>query len=80
MSTTKQVTITLPAQYLEAARRHTGSGETLSGIAAQALRRELLRRDMEALADDGYTGAGGDWQATIEHDREQRLRTLGEQE
>lgn len=69
--TTKPVTITLPVEYLDAARRiATEDGITVSGLAAQALRAEILRRDLHRLATAGYAGPDDDLAA--EHDRARR--------
>lgn len=66
----RQVTITLPMQYIEAAKRIAVSERTtVSGLAARALRQEILRRDLELLVKDGFAGEDSDWYATIEADR-----------
>jgi hypothetical protein len=66
--TTKPVTITLPVEYLDAARRiATEDGITVSGLAARALRAEILRRDLQRLTAAGYAGPDDDLAA--EYDR-----------
>jgi hypothetical protein len=64
-----KLTISLPDAYLAAAKRHATGDETVSGLAADALRREILRRDLALLAKDGFTGEADDWYATVEADR-----------
>jgi hypothetical protein len=65
---TKPVTITLPVEYLDAARRIAAEeGTTVSGLTARALRAEVLRRDLQRLAAAGY--AGPDKDVAGEHDR-----------
>lgn len=64
-----KLTISLPDAYLAAAKRHATGDETVSGLAAHALRREILRRDLALLAKDGFTGEADDWYATVEADR-----------
>ncbi len=48
-----RLTISLPEEYVAAAKRTAGRDKTnVSALAARALRNELLRRDMAALARD----------------------------
>jgi Arc/MetJ family transcription regulator len=71
MATAKAVTITLPQAYIEAAKRAAAQdGTTVSGLAARALRNELLRRDMARLAAAGATTVDADVIATWEADRD----------
>jgi hypothetical protein len=65
---TRPVTITLPIEYIDAARRiATEEGTTVSGLTARALRVEVLRRDLRRLAAAGYAGPDAD--VADEHDR-----------
>ena len=64
-----KLTISLPDAYLAAAKRLATGDETVSGLAARALRHEILRRDLAMLAKDGFMGETDDWYATVEADR-----------
>lgn len=66
-----KVTVNIPEELIEAAKRHIASGETVSGLAARGLRLEIVRRDALALASAGWPPKteSDDWAATIEADR-----------
>ncbi|HEV2087717.1 MAG TPA: hypothetical protein VGR21_05350 [Cryptosporangiaceae bacterium] len=67
MGAMKPVTVTIPVQYLAAARRLAAEdGTTVSGLTARALRDEILRRDMRSLAAAGYSGVDADLAAEYE--------------
>lgn len=66
-----KVTVNIPDELIEAAKRHASGGETVSGLAAHGLRLELVRRDALALAAAGWPpkAEADDWAVTLEADR-----------
>jgi len=66
-----KVTVNIPDELIEAAKRHVVAGETVSGLAARGLRLEVVRRDALALAAAGWPPRAevDDWAATLEADR-----------
>jgi hypothetical protein len=51
---TKQVTISRPVEYIDAAKNLLGDGETVSGLASRLLRSELVRRSTALLVESGW--------------------------
>lgn len=66
-----KVTVSIPDEVLEAARRHAVGGESVSGLAARGLLQEVVRRDALALARGSWPprDEADDWAATVEEDQ-----------
>lgn len=71
VSSMAKVTVTIPDDVLEAARRQAVGGESVSGLAARGLRQEVLRREALALSRVSWPprAEADDWAATLEEDR-----------
>lgn len=64
-----KVTVSLPDEYVEAAKRLAGvQRTTVSGLTARALRDLVLREDLKRLSAAGAT-IDDEWLDTIERDR-----------